>query len=194
MKINSTRFGELVINQEDIIRFKEGILGFEQYKNFIVHDPNDSTLILWLQSTEATHIAFPIIEPQIFKNDYCPMLMPSDMNSLELLSPNDSKVYTILTIPADFTLMSSNLKAPLIINLKKNIAKQVVLQDNKLTVKHEMYKELKLAISSFNASDDLKRTAAAPIKSFNPDLTPDLNNETESAANLKNIDFESEAE
>ena len=166
MKIKTTRFGEIEVNQQDIIRFKEGILGFEQHKNFTIVDPNDTTLIMWLQCIDAPQIAFPIIEPQIFKPDYCPVLMPTDMNAIELQQPMDSKVYTILTIPADFTQMNANLKAPIVINLKKNIAKQIVLQDNKLTVKHEMYKDLKRAIAGFSTSDDFKRTTSTPIRSF----------------------------
>ena len=176
VKFKTTRFGEIEVNQQDIIKFKEGILGFEQYKNFTIVDPNDTTLIMWMQSVDAPQIAFPIIEPQIFKPDYCPVLMPTDMNSIELQQPMDAKVYTILTIPSDFTQMNANLKAPIVINLKKNIAKQIVLQDNKLTVGHEMYRDLKRAISSFATSDDLKRTTIAPIKSFNPDMEISLDN------------------
>ncbi len=170
VKIKTTRFGEIEVNQQDIIKFKEGILGFEQYKNFTIVDPNDTTLIMWMQCVDAPQIAFPIIEPQIFKPDYCPVLMPTDMNSIELQQPMDAKVYTILTIPNDFTQMNANLKAPIIINLKKNIAKQIVLQDNKLTVKHEMYRDLKRAIAGFATSDDFKRTTITPIKSFSPDM------------------------
>jgi len=174
VNIKSKRFGEVVVSQEEIIKFKEGILGFEQCKSFCVVDPGDHTLILWLQSTTNPEICFPILEPQIFKSDYCPELMPTDMKSISLENPLDAKVYTILTIPSQIDQMSANLKAPIIINSKKCIGKQVVLQDNKLTVKHEMFKELRAAISSFQTSDDGRRTIAqmnpAPIKSFNPDL------------------------
>lgn len=169
VKIKTSRFGELEVNQDDIIKFKDGILGFEQYKNFIVIDPSDSTLILWMQSLDNSQIAFPVIEPQIFKVDYCPVLMPNDMNALALENPADAKVYTILTIPSDFSQMSANLKAPIIVNSKKNNAKQVVLQDNKLVVKFEMYKDLKRAIANFSTSDDFKRTHIAPVKRFNPE-------------------------
>ncbi len=65
MKVNTTRFGELTVNNEDIINFSEGLLGFESLTQFFVVDPGDSTLILWLQSIEDASIAFPIIEPKI---------------------------------------------------------------------------------------------------------------------------------
>ena len=157
MKVNTTRFGELQVNKEDVINFQEGLLGFENLKKFFVVDPGDSTLILWLQSIDYEKIAFPIIEPKIFKPDYVAKLLPADMNSVELDSLTQAKIYSILTIPSDITTMSANLKAPVVINNAKKIAKQIVLQDSKLNVKHEMYKELKSYIVAFS-SDDSKRT------------------------------------
>ncbi len=157
MKVNTTRFGELQVNKEDVINFPEGLLGFETLKKFFVVDPGDSTLILWLQSIEDEKIAFPIIEPKIFKPDYVAKLLPSDMNSVELETLTQAKIYSILTIPADITEMSANLKAPVVINNEKKIAKQIVLQDSKLSVRYEMYKELKSFIVAY-ASDDSKRT------------------------------------
>jgi flagellar assembly factor FliW len=162
VKVNTTRFGELQVNKEDVISLPEGLLGFENLKKFFVVDPGDSTLILWLQSIEDEKIAFPIIEPKIFKPDYVAKLLPADMNSVELESLAQAKIYSILTIPADITQMSANLKAPIVINNEKKVAKQIVLQDSKLSVRYEMYKDLKSFIVSY-ASDDSKRTnVAAP--------------------------------
>lgn len=157
MKVNTTRFDELQVNKEDVINFQEGLLGFENLKQFFVVDPGDSTLILWLQSIDDGKIAFPIIEPKIYKPDYVAKLLPADMSSVELESLSQAKIYSILTIPSDITQMSANLKAPIVINNEKKIAKQIVLQDSKLNVKHEMYKELKSYIVAFS-SDDSNRT------------------------------------
>ena len=162
MKINTTRFGELQVNNEDIINFSEGVLGFENLSKFFVVDPGDSTLILWLQSIEDSSIAFPIIEPKIFKPEYVAKLLPADMNNVKLENASDAKIYSILTIPSDITTMSANLKAPIVINNEKKIARQIVLQDNKLSVKYEMYKELKSYIVSFSSNDSTRTTITEP--------------------------------
>ncbi len=164
MKVNTSRFGELDVNPTDIVAFPEGLLGFENLKKYFVVDPGDSTLILWLQSTEDEKVAFPIIEPKIFKPDYIAKLLPADLNGLDLDSLQAAKLYSILTIPGNVTEMSANLKAPVVINSSKKIGKQIVLQDSKLSVKHEMYKELKTYIVNFS-SDDARRT------SFEPSIT-----------------------
>lgn len=170
MIINTTRFGELQINEQDVLSFKDGILGFENLKKFIVVDPGDSTLILWLQSLDNSEVAFPIIEPKIFKPDYVAKLLPIDMDAISLESVNEAKIYTILTIPQDLTQMSANLKAPIVINNKMNLAKQVVLQDSKLPVQFEMYKDLKTYIVNYS-SDDSKRTTVEATSSEAPTET-----------------------
>ncbi|MFA5582814.1 MAG: flagellar assembly protein FliW [Bacteriovoracaceae bacterium] len=161
MKVKTTRFGELEVNPGDVLTFAEGLLGFENLKKYFVVDPGDSTLILWLQSTEDEKVAFPIIEPKIFKPDYIAKLLPADLNGLELESLSNAKLYSILTIPSNVVEMSANLKAPLVINSDKKIGKQIVLQDSKLSVKHEMYKELKTYIVNYS-SDDARRTNVEP--------------------------------
>lgn len=161
MKVKTTRFGELEVNPNDVLTFSEGLLGFENLKKYFVVDPGDSTLILWLQSTEDEKVAFPIIEPKIFKPDYIAKLLPADLNGLELETLQTAKLYSILTIPANVTEMSANLKAPVVVNSAKKVGKQIVLQDSKLSVKHEMYRELKTYIVSFS-SDDARRTTFEP--------------------------------
>ena len=121
-------------------------LGFENLTQFFIVDPGDDTLIMWLQSLEDGSIAFPIIEPQVFQEGYDLELLPSELRSLEMENIEDAKVYSILTIPKDVTQISANLKAPIVINGAKNIARQIVLQNNKLSVRHGMYRELKMHI------------------------------------------------
>lgn len=182
VNINTSRFGELQVNKEDILDFPDGLLGFENLKNFFIVDPGDSTLILWLQSTEKESVAFPIIEPKIFNPEYIAKLVPTDLQSIELESTSHAKIYTILTIPTDISKMSANLKAPIVINNAKKLARQIVLQNSKLNVKFEMYLELKKHIVGY-VSDDQKRT--------NVSLT-DSATETSNGSNTDSIKTDSE--
>lgn len=167
MKVTTTRFGELEVKKSDIIHFKEGLLGFENLKKFFIVDPGDQTLILWFQSIDDKNTAFPIIEPSIFCPSYSVKLLPPELTSLELEKVSDASVYTVLTIPKKVTEMSANLKAPIIINNKNKLARQIVLQDSKLEVKYEMYSDLKKSIMSFD-SDDSKRTTAKITTDLKP--------------------------
>ena len=153
VKIKTTRFGDLDVDKKDIIKFPEGILGFETAKEFFIVDPGDRTLILWLQSANEGSTAFPIIEPRIFMPEYSLGNLPPDTNE----PTDDIGIYAILTIPQDATKMSANLKAPIIINNKSKTGKQTILQDSKFEVRHAMYKKLKSLLVS-RPSDDSVRT------------------------------------
>lgn len=172
VNIQTTRFGELQVDKNDILSFPEGILGFEQLKKFFIVDPGDSTLILWLQSIDDKSVAFPIIEPKIFDPNYVVRLLPAELNSLEIESVQEARIYSILTIPKDVTKMSANLKAPVIINSAQKMARQIVLQDNKLSVKLEMYKDLKQYIVNYS-SDDTTRTTVQDPSTETPTTTTD---------------------
>jgi len=156
VKINTTRFGELEVDNSDIITFKDGLLGFEQLTKFFIVDPGDQTLILWIQSVDDASTAFPIIEPKIFKPDYSVKLLPAELTSLSLENLNEASIYTILTIPQVVTNMSANMKAPIVINNKTKVARQIVLQDSKLEVKYEMYTELKRYIVAYTSDDSVR--------------------------------------
>jgi flagellar assembly factor FliW len=159
VKIKTVRFGELEVGSDEIISLPEGILGFPQLKQYCLVDPGDDTLILWLQALEDSQIAFPVLEPKIFKRDYIVKLSAQELKQLKLDNINQSIVFTILTIPKDVTQMTSNLKAPIVINLKDQIGRQVVLQENEYTLKHLMFRELKAQLATIEATKNAQATA-----------------------------------
>jgi hypothetical protein len=92
---------------------------------------------------------------------------------------NQSAVFSILTIPQDVTQMTANLKAPLVINLREQIARQVVLQENEYNIKQLMFKELRahlvtiLAQKRSTQGEVAEQPAGVPvsIKNIPPSLT-----------------------
>lgn len=163
MNVQTSRFGKIEIKDNEVITFSDGILGFESEKEFCVIDPNDQTLILWLQSTKNPEIAFPIIEPQIISPTTSIELLPNDLAKVKLESTSHASVYNILTIPGDISEISANLKAPIVINPDQNIGQQIVLQDNKLDLKHNVFKQLRAAITSMKTSSDKSTSQSSSI-------------------------------
>ena len=178
MIVKTGRFGQLTIQAEELIKIPSGIMGFPELTEFCLVDPNDDTLILWLQSTQNASFALPVLEPKIFMPTYAARLSAAELRELKLDNVNQSAVFTILTIPADVTQMSANLKAPIVINLKEQIARQVVLQENEYGIKHAMFKELRMHLVTLRSNksvtdQDAARVAGSPvsIKSIPPSLT-----------------------
>lgn len=142
MRIQTSRFGLIELTNGDLIQFPEGILGFGQLRKFVLlDDPNDE-IFAWLQSCEEPGIAFPVLEPEIFTESYEPTLAKSDMVSLELSDQTVHRMFCIVTIPKDPTQMTANLKAPVVVNIEKRVARQCVLQDNSLAIREPIFLRL----------------------------------------------------
>lgn len=144
MKLETGRFGQLSFDESQKIVFEHGLLGFPELTDYCLVDPNDDTLILWLQSLQNPSLSFPVLEPRIFKPGYAVSLSGLDERELGVeTGKSELAVFTILTIPDSIQLMSANLKAPVVINVKDKIGKQVVVQENQYSIQHPMFKELK---------------------------------------------------
>lgn len=144
MLIQTSRFGAVTLQSEDIIEFPEGILGFNDLRKFVLlDDPNDE-IFAWLQSCEVSQIAFPVLEPELFAGTYQVSLTKHDLESLGMpVSPTPRiRSFSIITIPEDPTQMTANLKAPIVINIEKRVARQIVLQDNNLAIREPIFQKL----------------------------------------------------
>ena len=65
-----TRFGEMEINENDIIKFPNGIYGFEDTKEYVILKMEKDSPFIWMQSIKDDDLAFVLIDPRIFTNDY----------------------------------------------------------------------------------------------------------------------------
>lgn len=142
MIIATTRFGQVEIKNEDILTFAEGLLGFADLKKFVLLDDPSDEIFAWLQSCDASAIAFPLLEPEIFSDTYNVTMSKSDMEALKVKEQKDAHYFSIITIPEDPTQMTANMKAPIVINMKEKLARQCVLQDNNLAIREPIFKKL----------------------------------------------------
>lgn len=148
MLIQTTRFGQVMIQTSESITFPEGLLGFVDLKAFVLlEDPNDD-IFIWLQSCEEPAIAFPVLEPELFAQDYQADLTRSDLLALGAAVTDSLRTFCIVTIPDDPTLMTANLKAPIFVNVRAKTAKQCVLQDNHLAIREPIFQKLQAKILS----------------------------------------------
>ena len=156
MQIQTSRFGVVELDPTDLIEFPEGIPGFASLRKFILLDDPTDDIFAWLQSCENPAIAFPILEPEMFSNKYHIQLTRRDYESLSMQAGDKFHTFCIITIPLDPRNMTANLKAPVIINAKKKIGRQCVLQDNSLAINEPIFQTLQSRVV---------QTPPQPIKS-----------------------------
>jgi flagellar assembly factor FliW len=142
MLIQTSRFGQVKCETEDVLTFPEGLLGFADLRQFVLVDDPTDEIFIWLQSCEVPEIAFPVLEPELFVQKYQPGLTKTDNESLKITAADKARYFCIITIPDDPTQMSANMKAPIIINLTHKIARQCVLQDNSLAIREPIFAKL----------------------------------------------------
>ncbi|WP_099469204.1 flagellar assembly protein FliW [Konateibacter massiliensis] len=142
MTIQTRLFGTIGVNEEKKIYFENGIIGFPDMKNFlIIHDEEkkDEIGISWLQSVEEPGIALPVINPLIVKPDYNPVVNDDLIAPLGELQPEEMLVLVTVTIPAKLEDMTSNLKAPIIINAETRKGCQIAVENEDYLVKFPIY-------------------------------------------------------
>ncbi len=137
MKINTRNFGDIEIQGEKVITFKEGIPGFEDLKEFILIEEKDS-VFHYLQSVEDEQICFVIADPYYFKKDYKPTIKES---YFEKLGGGDNEVfslYVIVTLKDQVENSTLNLAGPLLIHVENRQGVQVITEDADYTTRHKL--------------------------------------------------------
>lgn len=130
MKIQTKFLGEVQINPASIIQFPQGIPAFEEEKDFVVIPLGAQSPFVTLQSVQTPSVGFMAAYPYHFKEDYTFDLEQEDLKQLQIEKSEDVLVYAILTLKDTLENSTMNLLAPVAINVKKQIGKQVVLHEN----------------------------------------------------------------
>ena len=145
MKVETRLFGEIDIEEEKIITFDSGIVGFPDLKSFsLIYDldKEGGGMISWLQSMDEGAFALPVINPVSVDAGYNPMFDEEVLNALGTFDDNNAILLTTITVPPDLEKMSVNLKAPIVINTDTRKAAQIIVDDD-YPVKKFIYELLK---------------------------------------------------
>ena len=139
MHVETTRFGDIEASPEDLVVFPDGIPGFAGRREMVVIAGGDllgaegadgHPSLFWLQDTSDPDLAFLTTVPWLAYPDYDiePDLDPevfADTN------PDDICVLAIVTVRRDGeqATLTTNLLAPIIIDERQRVGKQVILDD-----------------------------------------------------------------
>lgn len=135
MKINTKFFGEIELDDNQIISFKRGIPGFEDEKVFALLDIEDSNFKC-LQSLKERDVCLLLISPWDYVKDYEIELSDEEIKELELNSHEQVMVYNVITIREN--KITANFLAPIIINIINNNGKQIILSNSKYSIRQEI--------------------------------------------------------
>jgi len=140
MKVETKAFGPMEVDEKQKVTIPSGLLGFEDYTEYVLLD-SENPMFLWLQSVDEKEIAFVLINPFLFRNDYEANISNEDLAEIGITSSDNALVFVIVTIPQDDSPMTANLQGPLIINKENKTGMQAILSDAKWKTKHDIMAE-----------------------------------------------------
>lgn len=143
MKIQTEQFGELELADNRLLTFERGIPGFEEETKFVLlpADPSGDSPFFFLQSTEHAAISFFMADPFFFLPEYEVKLDDALTGQLKLEDPSDAIVLVTVTPNKQIGDATANLKAPVVINNKQQLGKQIVLNNPNYQVKHPLFQQ-----------------------------------------------------
>ncbi|HHT9144088.1 MAG TPA: flagellar assembly protein FliW [Candidatus Wunengus sp. YC61] len=130
VNLSTNRFGNLIIEKENIITFEQGLLGFEELTQFAIVAVEECLPFEWLVSLEDPVVAFPILDPTLLFSDYKPSLTKDDLDLLDIKKEMDVEMVCIVTLGETPENVTLNLKGPILINMKNKMGKQIVLTED----------------------------------------------------------------
>ena len=142
IKVKTTRFSEIEVEEKDVIELPTGLVGFPELKRYVLLDHDKESPFKWLQSLTDGSIAFVLINPLLFIPEYIVEVNEAEVSELELESEEDAVISVIITMPSDPQKMTANLKAPLVFNLKNRKGRQVILSNAEYTTRHNIMDEV----------------------------------------------------
>ena len=124
MKLKNEQFGEIEFDDNSVIEFQEGLLGFEELTKFVLI-PEEDGFLKWLTSVDQPEIIFPLFSINALQEE---------QNSV-----NDYEPFGIVKldkIPEDITI---NLKAPVFIDHNKKKGYQRIIDNEEYPVNYPLF-------------------------------------------------------
>ncbi len=124
MKITTRQFGEIDVDENRIVTFSDGILGFEDLKKFVLIT-EENGIFFWLTSIDEPEVVFPLFPVRLLI-DNCPQEEGCEAFGIVKLDK----------IPTNITI---NLKAPVYINQGKMSGFQKIIDKEDFAIDYVLF-------------------------------------------------------
>ena len=136
MEIVTTRFGTLNVEDERVIDFPKGLLGFPDKTRYALIQTGEENYFFWLQCVDEPNLAFVVTDPSIFFKEYEVPIKEETQAELTLDDPANAQVFVICNKVDEW--LTGNLLGPIVVNAQNRTGQQVVLTDKKWTTRQPL--------------------------------------------------------
>jgi flagellar assembly factor FliW len=142
MKLDTTNFGTIEIQESSALEFPEGLPGFEHCRRFAALESSGAGGLIFLQSLEQPQLCFVTVPVRAIWPDYEITIAAEDKELLGFdagapIAESDLIVLAILSF-VEGEEPTANLSAPVVIHAHTRRAMQVVRQDGRYEVREPL--------------------------------------------------------
>lgn len=123
--INTTRFGSLSIEEEWVLSFPDGLIGFPGPHEFALVPHSSESPFLWLQDLKDGHLAFPVTALDLPDNIGPTLLTAEERQQLGLAPGENPRLLGVVSVSMGEIRM--NRLGPIAVNIEKRLGRQLVL-------------------------------------------------------------------
>lgn len=139
MKVNTKYFGCIEVDEQELLIFEHGIPGFEDKCRYFIAKYNEESPFYILQSVDEPGPAFILITMEQVAPGYSIDLTDEVVAELKIGQPEEAAVFAIVNIPGELAKATVNLAAPLLINTREKLGKQIILNNPSFGLKHPLF-------------------------------------------------------
>lgn len=141
MNITSQRFGALEVDDDQVLTFAQGVIGFPQERKFVLVPHNAAGFLAWLQSTKTPALALPVVSAHAFGAKYPDVDIEQAIADADLGgTPEDVALMVVLCAPQGQPA-TVNLLAPIIVNAATRRGAQVILEGSRFSTRELFIRE-----------------------------------------------------
>jgi flagellar assembly factor FliW len=127
------------IDSRNPIYFEEGILGFEEVKEYLLYHEDDNNIIWNLQAAQSNIPSFIVVDPYAVRSDYDPGFTQADLDYFGETDAANLTLLVIAVIKPNLNDSVVNLKSPIVIDVNTKKAKQIILENSDYPIRYKLF-------------------------------------------------------
>lgn len=140
MKIETSRFGTIEVDEGSIIHLSQGLLGFPDETEYVLLPHREDSPFYWLQSIDNPELAFLVINPFSVNREYSYEIPDPIQDELGITDAGSVQTLALVTIRNhdENPSVTANLLGPVVINTQNMKARQIVLDPSLYDVQYRL--------------------------------------------------------
>ncbi|MCK5737533.1 flagellar assembly protein FliW [bacterium] len=136
----TTPMGKITISEHTVIQILNGLLGFEEYHDYVIYDDENARPFKWLISLDNPTIHFVVVDPLLFFHDYAPRISKTDLQTLKVETAENRMILSLVTLAEGPENITVNLNGPIYVNSETKKSKQIALTGDAYSTRQNLFK------------------------------------------------------